>query len=166
MASWFRRGPAFADDAFAGLSLMLTGDAENKTHRCELLPAESLDYSLESLKHVDAYLGALHRTPPPEPEVLQVVLRTGAYLGEVIRRQRPGLFHWVLYEEAARHSPLLRDVPESIATAGILWKDAESMAFPLGKVCKYLENGPEDSVYTFGYVFVRDGLERAAGGRR
>lgn len=159
------RGPNFVDDAFAGLSLMLTGDAENKTHRWELLPPEALDYSLESLKHIDAYLGALHRTPPPASEFLQVVLRSGAYLGEVIRRQRPGVFHWILYEEAARHSQLLRDTPESIATAGILWKDPESMAFPLGKVCKCLENGAEDSVYTFGYVFVKEVLERTPAAR-
>jgi hypothetical protein len=139
---------------------MLAGEAENPTHRRELLRREALDYSLDSLKHVDEYLAQLHRAPPPDGERLQVVLRAGAYLGEVVRRSRPGVFHWVLYEEAARLSAALRDMPESIATAGILWRDAESMAFPLGKVCKYLENGPEDSLYTFGFVFSREVLER------
>lgn len=165
MWPWSRRGPMFVDEAFAGLSLMLTGDAENRTHRRELLRPEALDYSLESLKHVDAYLGALHRAPPGDAELVQVVLRTGAYLGEVVRRARPGVFHWVLYEEAARHAPHLRQMPDSIATAGILWKDPESLAFPLGKVCKYLENGAEDSVHTFGYVLANELLERPPASR-
>ena len=159
-------GPTFVDDSFAGLSLMLAGDAANRTHRCELLRPEALDYSLDSLKHVDAYLDVLHRTPPPQTESLQVVLRAGAYLSEVIRRARPGVFHWVLYEEAARHAPKLRGLRESIGTAGILWRDPESLLFPLGKVCKYLENGAEDSLYTFGYVFVKEVIERAVPERR
>lgn len=152
---WPSRGPRFADEAFAGLSLMLAGDAENPTHRRDLLSVDALDYSLESLRHVDEYLAQLHRVPPPDGERLQVVLRAGAYLGEVVRRCRPGVFHWVLYEEAARLSAAIREMPESIATTGILWRDADSMAFPLGKVCKYLENGREDSLYTFGCVFSR-----------
>jgi hypothetical protein len=149
--------PRWADDAFASLARRLAGDAQNPTHRRELLVPESLDYSLDSLRHVDAYLFALHRAPPPEAEILQVVLRVGAYLGEVIRAERPDVFHWVVYEEAARHSMLLRETPESIATAGILWQHAESLAFPLGKVYKSLENGADESVYSFGCACVRAG---------
>ena len=155
MWPWSSREPRFADEAFASLSLMLAGDAENPTHRRELLRPDALDYSLDSLKHVDEYLASLHRAPPRDTEYLQVVLRTGAYVGEVMRRRRAGEFHWVLYEEAARLSPVIRGMPESIAIAGILWRDAESMTFPLGKVCQYLENGAEDSVYFFGCVFAR-----------
>ena len=38
----------------------------------------------------------------------------------------------------------------SPALAAILWEHPESMSFPLGKVAKFLENGPEDSTFFFG----------------
>ncbi len=148
-------GPRFADEAFAGLSLMLAGEAENPTHRRELLRSEALDYSLGSLRHVDEYLAAVHRTPPCNSERMQLVLRGGAYLGEVMRRARPGVFHWVLYEEGARLSAVIREMPESLATAGILWRDPQCVAFPLEKVCKALENGSSESLYAFGCLFTR-----------
>ena len=38
-----------------------------------------------------------------------------------------------------------------LGTAGVLWAP-NATCFPLGKVCKYVENGREDSVYFFARV--------------
>jgi len=152
--SLFRKGPKVVDEAFADLSLMLTQDEENPTYKRALLDESKLDFSLESLKHIDAYLEVLHQNPPDGHDFMRVALRCGAYVGEVMRKQLPGVFHWVAHEEAARYSKMVAGFEQSIATAGILWKDSESMSFPLGKVCKFLENGNEDSVYFFAQVLL------------
>jgi len=92
---------------------------------------------------------------------MRVALRCGAYVGEVMRKQSPGTYHWVTHEEAAKHSKLMADCERSIATAAILWENRETMSFPLGKVCKFIKNGNEDSVYFFAKFF----LDRKRGGK-
>ena len=159
MLSWLRRGPRFCDRDFASLALLISSAQEAGTPRSELLDPAQLDYSLESLRHLDAYLGAMHAAPPSERELMQVILRAGAYLGEVVRRLRPE-FHWVLYEQAARYSENVRAMEDSIGTAGILWKDAANVAFPIGKAWKRVDLGAEDSVYTFGLVIANGTIER------
>ena len=149
MFSLFGKGPKFVDREFSDLSRMLTQDEENPTYRRELLQAGKLDFSLESLRHVDAYLEVLHAAPPQGHDLSRVALRCGAYVGEVMRKQSPGTFHWVTHDEASKHSELVKGFERSIATAGILWKDSQSMSFPLGKICKFIENGSENSVYVF-----------------
>jgi hypothetical protein len=161
MFSFFRKSPSYVDREFSDLSIMLCHDLENPTYRRELLDEKKLDFSLESLKHVDAYLEALHGKPPQdEDETVRVVLRCGAYVGEVIRKNAPGKMHWVAFKEAARYSAFAKGLEYSAATAGILWGDPESMCFPLGKICKFLENGSEDSVYSFAWVILEDGNAR------
>ena len=152
--SLFRRGPSFVDREFEDLSLMLTRDEDNPTPRRSLLDPAKLDFSLESLRHLDSYLEAMHRDPPTGNDFLRVVLRSGAYVGEVMRRSSPGTYHWVSQREAAKYSKLAAGLEQSVAAAGILWKNSESMAFPLGKVCKFIENGDEDSVYFFAKVLL------------
>jgi len=155
MLSFFRRPPTYADVEFAELSLMFTGDSQDPTYRRELLVGVRLDFSLQSLKHVDSYLGALHIDPPHnDSDTLRMVLRCGAYVGEVIRRNSPHEMHWVTFEEAARHSKFVRGLSFSVSTAGILWTDRQNMCFPLGKVCKFIENGCEDSVHSFASVLI------------
>ncbi len=80
-----------------------------------------------------------------------------------MRKQLPGTWHWVSHDEAAKHSKMVASFERSIATAGILWKNDEAMSFPLGKVCKFIENGNEDSISFFAEVLV--GNERKMSGR-
>lgn len=154
MLSWFSKSPKFVDREYEDLSLMLTQDNENVTYRREVLDPAVLDFSLESLHHIDSYLERLRSEPPAGHDFLRVVLRTGAYVGEVMRNRRPGTYHWITYEEAAKHSTFVKGLELSVASAAILWQTEESMCFPLGKVCKYLENGSEDSVHAFAKVLV------------
>jgi hypothetical protein len=160
MFSIFRPGPRFVDKEFSDLSLMLTLDDQNPTYRRDLLHPDALDFSLESLRHLDEYLEILHLSPPEGPDFLRVALRCGAYVGEVMRRQSPGTYHWVAHKEAVKYSKLIAGFEYSIATAGILWENDESWSLPVGKVCKFLENGNEDSVHFFAQVLLN---RRAAG---
>ena len=160
--SFFRRSPRYVDREFSDLSVMLCNDLENPTYKHELLNEERLDFSVESLKHIDAYLDVLHGDPPQEEDAIRVVLRCGAYVGEVIRKHSPDEMHGVAFREAERYSAFAKGLGHSAATAGILWRDPENMCFPLGKVCKFLENGSEDSVYSFARVIVEGSLPRPA----
>lgn len=151
MLGWLQR-PRFADREFIDLSAMLTEDEDRPTYRRDLLLQHDLDFSLDSLRHIDDYLALLHRDLPNGHDLMRVVLRTGAYVGEVMRKLQPGVYRWILHAEAAKHSPLVKSWGPSLGTAGILWRSSESMCFPLGKVAKFLENGREDSVYAFANV--------------
>ena len=104
MTNFFRKSTAYVDQEFADLSHMLFKDLENKTYKRELLDGRRLDFSVESLKHLDSYLEALHSSPPQQNDLVGVVLRCGAYVGEVIRKHASTTMHWVAFEEAARHS--------------------------------------------------------------
>jgi hypothetical protein len=154
MLSLFRKGPKFVDSEFVDLSLMLAQDDENPTYKRELLSKTRLDMSIESLHHLDSYLEVLHQNPPEGKDFSRVVLRCGAYVGEVMRRQQPGRFHWIAPDEAAKYSQTAAGFGESLATAGILWENSESMCFPLAKICKFIDNGNEDSVYFFAKVLL------------
>lgn len=139
---------------------MLSQDVGNPTYKRELLDPGRLDFSIASLERVDAYLDALHTEPPKDQDdLMRVVLRCGAYVGEVIRRNSPTEMHWIAFEEAAKHSAFVQSLGHSLGTAGTLWTNAENMCFPLAKVLKFIENGPEDSVYSFARVM----LERSFG---
>ena len=158
MLNPFRRSPSVADDKFFELAALFSEDQQRPTLRQALLNQETLDYSLESLKHVDAFLEQFHSTPPEGDEAARVVLRSGAYVGEVIRRNSSHQLYWVTFKEAARCSKLVKGLEHSLATAGILWKDPQNMCFPLAKVLKYLENGSEDSVYSFARMMLENDL--------
>src|SRR5262245_2566246 len=120
MFGWFRRGPRYSDKDFASLAQLIARPQEGGTWRADLIRPQRMDYALDSLKHLDEYLAVLHREPPPEREYIQVVLRAGAYLGEVVRRLRPE-WHWVLYGAGAKYSAGLRARENSLASAGVLW---------------------------------------------
>lgn len=150
----FRRGPAFVDQAFVEVAQMFTEDEKRPTYGREWLDRQQLNYSLLSLKHVDAYLTRVHADPPSDDEKFFVVLRGGAYVGEVIRRSLPE-FHWVEFEEGARYSDPLASMGLSWGTAVVLYNKKKDLMFPLGKVAKFIVNGPEDSVFTFADLLIR-----------
>jgi len=156
MLNFFGKSPKHVDQQFSDLSTMLCHDRENPTYKRELLDPEKLDFSIDSLKHLDAYLDALHAAPPQGDDFVRVVLRCGAYVGEVIRKNSPNELHWVTFKEAAKSSTYAKGLGFSVATAGILWRNPGNMCFPLAKVCKFIENGREDSVYTFARVILED----------
>ncbi len=161
MISLFRKkSPRYADEEYSDFSLMLTQDEENPTFKHELLNPKKLDFSLESLRHIDEYLEYIHKNTPEGNDFLRLVLRCGAYVGEVMRKHSSKEIHWVSYEEAEKHSESIRKFGYTVASAGILWHGPESMSFPLAKVCKFIENGNEDSVYSFAKVLLEIDAEK------
>jgi hypothetical protein len=120
-----------------------------------------LDYSEESLKFIDAYLGKLHlkqtgpklfSKPVSEQKGFDLtVIRVGAYVGEVLRRASSKEYNWFSFkewiQENPQHKQLLGDAPTP-STVFVLSGNGSTL-FPLAKVEKAILNGPEDNVSAF-----------------
>ena len=158
--SIFRRKPEFQDAAFEELSQMLWMEDETPTHKRELLNNSALDFSVDSLAHIDNYLDAIRSDELAGEDLLRIVLRCGAYVGEVIRRHSHSEYHWIDYDQAARESKMVKEVGRYLGTIGVLRAGPDSMCFPLGKICKFIENGREDSVQFFAKAII-EGLKGA-----
>jgi len=157
----FNSKPKIHDQALSELSQMFSMDlAEDSTPGRELLDASRLDYSVESLGLVDDYLDEMRKRKLEDQDYMKVVLRCGAYVGEVIRRNVPEKeYHWLDYKGAVKVSNMVKDFGESLGTAAVLWDGATGLTFPLGKIMKFLENGREDSVKFLAQVVI----EKATG---
>ena len=94
--------PKVQDEALADLAQMFLSNPEDPTPGSESLDAARCDCSLESLRVVDAHLEAVRARRLEGPAMMKLVLRCGAYVGEVVRRRaatgKP--WHWITYDEA------------------------------------------------------------------
>jgi hypothetical protein len=149
-------GPKLQDEAFSDLSRMFLSNPQNPTPGSELLEVSRLDFSVESLRVVDDHLNVMRGRSLQGKDMLCFVLRAGAYVGEVIRRHAaPGIsWHWIDYEQAVAISPGLSQFGKGIGTVAVLWDGKKGFIFPLAKVGKFLQNGPEDSVRFYAHVII------------
>jgi hypothetical protein len=138
--------------ALAGVAEMFLHDPDEPTFGKEYLPVERLDFSLKSLHLIDDYLDSVSKLKGfGQKNELQVILRAGAYVGEVIRRNSTtARWRWLDYEMAkAINAATFERFGKLPATAAVLY-NGKTFIFPLAKVTKRLTNGPEDSVHFFG----------------
>jgi hypothetical protein len=142
--------------ALSDLSRMFYEDRREPTYGRQHLDPRKLDYSLESLKHVDEYLEKIRKDKDVGKNWNRVVLRAGAYVGEVIRRNdSKRRWQWIDFETARSINPkFFGKLDKTIALAAILHDEQAGFSFPLAKVEKYLDNGSEDSVHAFAQVIL------------
>lgn len=151
----FSRKPELQDEALSGLGMMFAvpeAIADDPTPGTELLDPSRLDFTIESLGFVDDYLEQMRKRNLEEgsDEYYKLVLRCGAYVGEVIRRNSTRTtYHWLDFKGGLQISKLIADFGESLGGAAMLWDSATGLTFPLAKVQKFLDNGREDSVQFF-----------------
>lgn len=148
------------DEALHDLSIMLHSDTLNPTFQDHLLTPDDFDYSIKSLESLERYLNEIRKDKEVEQEWNRTVLRCGAYVGEVIRLAKPQAnWHWIDYATAHTMDPHnLLFKQQGIYNSAILTNKPASYCFPLGKVHKFLENGPEDSVKMFASIMIEMGL--------
>jgi tetratricopeptide (TPR) repeat protein len=131
--------------------------ADDPTPGSELLNASRLDFTVRSLGLVDDYLAQMRKRKLDEDgeEYSRLVLRCGAYIGEVILRNARGTtFHWLDYKGALKINKDIADFGECLGSAATLWDSDTGLWFPLSKVQKFLDNGREDSVRFFADVVI------------
>lgn len=141
------------DEALSDLADMFSNEKMNPVYKRESLDSEKLDYSLDSLKIIDHYLSEIRKTgfsQISEDLRFRTILRTGAYVGETLRKNdQSRKWHWIDLEMAKEMKPqLFNNMQPSIELTAIL-TDGETFTFPLNKVVKFLNNGEEDSLYFY-----------------
>jgi hypothetical protein len=145
--------PKFSDVALSDLSRMFFSDPGDPTPGGPVRNAVS-DYSIESLSAIDDHLERVRQNAPEGDALLKFVLRGGAFVGEVIRKQsKTKTWHWLAFADAAKIDPQVAAWGQSLSTIAVLW-DGKGFCFPLGKVLKFLQNGREDSVKFFAQVII------------
>ena len=161
MFSFFKRKPKNVNPAFSDLSLMLTQEKQNPVYKRELLDEKKLDFTLESIRHIDQYLSQIRNDELDEQEYMKVVLRCGAYIGETMRKINPD-WNWFDHKQACKLFDWLQADEPMLSTTAILHNINEGhVAFPLAKVMKFIDNGEEDSTYFFAHTFINfDKLEK------
>lgn len=155
----FSRKPELQDQALSELAQMFASPeliSDDPTPGIDLLDTSRLDFTVESLSLVDDYLDQMRQQQEMESDAYcKLVLRCGAYVGEVILRNSKGkTYHWLDYKGALKISKTVVDFGENLGTAAVLWDSATGLTFPLGKVMKFLDNGREDSVQFFAKVMI------------
>jgi hypothetical protein len=151
-----RDEPVIHDKALAELSQMFLSYPSDPTPGSEALDVSRFDFSMESLGAMDEHLERMRTRQLSDRDWNSFILRSGAYVGEVIRRftPPPKEWHWLAYEEAAALQPFVASLGMSIDTAAVLWDGKDGVIFPLAKVVKYLKNGAEDGVKFYAQVIV------------
>jgi len=156
----FSRKPELQDQALSELGQMFASPdlvADDPTPGSELLDPSRLAFTVESLGFVDNYLDEMRKRKLDEngEDYSKLVLRCGAYVGEVILRNAQGTpFHWLDYKGALKINKTIADFGENLGSAAALWDSEAGLWFPLAKVQKFLDNGREDSVRFFAEVVI------------
>ena len=143
------------DVEMSDISQLFFDYEDEPTLGVEYLQSGNLDYSLESLSYVNEYLDKVRQHPSIRDEWNSVVLRCGAYVGEVIRRNSTKRqFHWMEYKEAVKLDANFERLGLNMSTTAVLCGGGEWFCFPLGKVGKYLESGSGEDVQYFAQVAI------------
>jgi hypothetical protein len=101
------------------------------------------DFSVESLKDIDRFVDEQFPNGRPKPSDLLArdlgarIFALGAYVGETIRRQGEG--RWLASQGD----------PEDVINLTVKLKSG-SIFWPMQRIMKRLQNGPEDGIYVYG----------------
>jgi len=103
------------------------------------IPRNHLDFSIESLQHLDRYLGdlALRIGQFSGESLSNIELAAGAYLGEVIRSncRNKSAWLWVNYADFSRSNPGFSDRRPWHRCFRAFLDSAESTIYPIAQIC-------------------------------
>ena len=134
------------------LALMLYDEPENPVFNSAFFRSKDMDLSVESLQVLDDYLESVRGVSLSNKDIIKIVMRSGAYLGEVIKNNASIQLDWLDYEEAAKLSSYINDQKIALGIVHVLYSENSGFMFPLAKILKRLENGAEDNIISFAKV--------------
>lgn len=145
-----------SNEELQDLSYMLFDFPEDPTYGVENLDSSKLDFSIESLVYINEYLDTVRDMELSDQDYFIVCLRAGAYVGEVIRKNdTKQTWQWLSYDQALEvDQEFIEQLGESIGTIAVIYSSEGTLAFPLAKIQKYLENGSEDDVQFFAQAMM------------
>lgn len=152
---FFKKKIKTIDTELNELSQLLFLDQEGSFPKQKVLISIPNDNSIDSLKLIDDYLESIREENELEEIYNSLVLRLGAYVGEVIKSNSKKDYHWYDFKTAKKLQPSIKDWEEQIGTAAILHSaETGEMTFPINKVCKFIDNGSVDSLYSYAKIMI------------
>lgn len=145
----------YVDEALGQLAVMLLHypmDPTPEIHTFLRKETERLDYSVESLPVLQSYVSYMRSRKLSLPKRQAVILRVGAYLGEVIRRHwTGGELHWIDYKIAnlLRSDLFPSGLEGHFDVAAVLYQQPDSYLLPLAKVGRLLTSASEPDLMTW-----------------
>ncbi|MGE7608872.1 hypothetical protein ACQKML_19890 [Peribacillus frigoritolerans] len=130
-----------------GIAKLMYQDVSEDTWDQENLTKRNLDFTIESIRFIDAYTKRLSSTQMGR-ELLKnhfenFVIRIGAYIGEVIKTNINQDYKWYEYDSVYHFSSALDEVNRGIKTETVLYsKKRDRVIIPLTMVAQYLEGNP------------------------
>jgi len=141
------------------ISIMFFDNPEDVTFGADYLDKTKLDFSIDSLQHVNEYLETIPKDQELERTWNKIVLRCGAYVGEVLRRSSLKCLEWIAFETAQElENGKVKSLAYEIGTSMVLWDKHATFLFPLAKVEKYLKYGPEHNLYHYAKTLIEKGI--------
>ena len=115
------------------------------------LDRKKLDYGCDSLRHVDSFLAQVRQSHGMEEAWADVVLRVGAYVGEVIRRNSTHhAWYWIDFDSAKALDPTAcADLGGDVGVSAILFSGSREFALPLLQVDRRLRRTCENDLLSF-----------------
>ncbi|MFC4224507.1 hypothetical protein [Lysinibacter cavernae] len=115
-------------------ALNMTALAMEASRSVEANTGKPLSFAIGSVAEVDGYLGEIREEVGGSDELAELVLKFGAYLGEMIVRHKGGT--WA-------------DAPAEFDGWPVVQLPSGYWADPIGKAFKRVDNGSEDSIISF-----------------
>lgn len=132
----------------------------------EFFQGRNMDFSIKSLKHVEKFLKYYkkHKENIPFNDHVKVVLRSGAYIGEVIRKHGQEKFDWLQHPAINRDKKLISNAKKGpeLWNIAYLWTFPQTCVFPMNKVNRYMQYGREHSIVYFAETITKYGMKESA----
>ncbi len=113
----------------------------------------NLDYTIHSFIEIDKFFNKHSKGGKPvkggrlKQNLGPIIFSIGSYVGQTIIKNVPGAV-WQTDDND----------PEGEITASIKFPD-ETIIFPMQRIMKRFQNGPEDAVYVYGYQLTKDYID-------
>ncbi|CAH0157662.1 hypothetical protein SRABI96_00875 [Peribacillus sp. Bi96] len=126
-----------------GMAKLMYLDVSKDTWDQENLSKRNLDFTIESIRYMDVYTKRLLTTETGKSLLLAhfdtLVIRTGAYIGEVIKSEIKKDYKWYEFDSVFHYSSILDGIPRAIKEETVLYSKKEDIAIlPLTEVAQYM----------------------------
>lgn len=151
-------------DDLKGIAKLMYQDVSNDSWDKENLTKRNLDFTIESVRYIDMYTKRLMNTEFGT-ELLNkhfdnLVVRTGAYIGEVIKNNIKQDFYWYESDSVYNYSPKLDGVFNNTKTQSVLYsKKRDIVILPLNVVSQFLKG---NSSYSDFLTYVEETIKQNA----
>ncbi|NHZ88814.1 hypothetical protein F2P45_07220 [Massilia sp. CCM 8733] len=149
------------------LCALLLGSGESALPLAAQLAREQLDYSVASLRHLDAWLAQVRQQGAaiPAQELAHATEAAGAYLGEVVRGATPdpSQWQWMNYDDMVRAHPAFARQRARARGYMAFLDSVEHTTYPLATVGTLLADARAESLLDYARKLLPQAADERAG---